>query len=459
VRVVPCLAVVGACLVLAGCSTFGKKTPNTATPAVRQGSDPALALPTDRIGALTPAGASGPPPGVSGLLAGQVLTSYNQQPPGAAFIQVTEPADAGRPAAAPIEVAADSQGYFTIQGLQPGRHYQLTARARSGDQVLAGTTWATPPDPKVLIRISEDFATAATPAIPGAPAWPPPKNGGGAGPPAAPGVARLPDPPAARADQGWSPGRGSPANANPNGSSETPRRALELGPPTGATPTTLPPPVRPQNITENNPGLAQNPVPVYVPPQGSNNPLTTRTTPRAGTQAPDAGAGPDPVLPFSGPTRVPSCVLTGQVLDNFALNDLSGQPWEYRRNHRGRLTLLDFWGTWCTHCLHAIPHLNIWQQRYGAQGLEVVGIAYEDGPLAKQAQAVNRVRQRLNMQYTLLLGGDRATCPVLTQFRVVSFPTLVLLDETGRIVWRSEGLDARTIQDLDTILRQRLAVR
>ena len=54
----------------------------------------------------------------------------------------------------------------------------------------------------------------------------------------------------------------------------------------------------------------------------------------------------------------PSCVLTGQQLYNFALTDLNGQPWEFR-NHRSKLVLLDFWGSWCMHCLNSIPHLRI----------------------------------------------------------------------------------------------------
>ena len=55
---------------------------------------------------------------------------------------------------------------------------------------------------------------------------------------------------------------------------------------------------------------------------------------------------------------VPSCVLTGKNLDNFALNDLDGQPWEFRKDHKGKLILIDFWGTWCGHCYPAIRHLS-----------------------------------------------------------------------------------------------------
>jgi thiol-disulfide isomerase/thioredoxin len=197
-----------------------------------------------------------------------------------------------------------------------------------------------------------------------------------------------------------------------------------------------------------NESVAMNPSPVVRTPPWS--PPATPASPQA--------ARPDYPSP-GGPAAVPSCVLTGQTLHNFALNDLNGQPWEYARNRRGKLVLLDFWETGCVPCLHAIPHLNILQQRYGAYGLEVIGIAYETGSPIEQTQKVNRVRQRLQVTYALLLGGDKGPCPVQSQFGVTLFPTLVLLDESGRIVWRSVGLSPQQRKELEIIIGQRLGVR
>src|SRR5262249_10432519 len=102
-----------------------------------------------------------PPQGVNGIIAGQVIDSFNRKPP-PTVIQVVS-LDAKDPSAAPITVKldpvnADANGYFTIQNLQAGPQYQLIARAEDGTHKLAGVTWATPPNPRVTIRISEDFA-------------------------------------------------------------------------------------------------------------------------------------------------------------------------------------------------------------------------------------------------------------------------------------------------------------
>lgn len=62
------------------------------------------------------------------------------------------------------------------------------------------------------------------------------------------------------------------------------------------------------------------------------------------------------------------------------------------------------------------------------------------------------------MRYPTLLGTG-SNCPVRTQFGVDSFPTLVLIDENGDIVWRSAGLDERGYYELVHEIRRRLGVR
>src|SRR5438067_8839529 len=192
---------------IAGCSLFGKK------PASNQAAPPPS---QPGLSAVNSRGDVSPPAGWNGVLAGQVLDSYNHAPIAATYIQVSEAGDGGK-SAAPIEVATDNHGYFMIQRLQAGHHYQLTARMKQGERLSAGTVFATPPNPKVLIQISEDFASKNTPAppgpatfptspknsIPGAEAPPPPVWPDQAGPS---GIASPEPPPPTPPDQAWSPG-------------------------------------------------------------------------------------------------------------------------------------------------------------------------------------------------------------------------------------------------------------
>jgi thiol-disulfide isomerase/thioredoxin len=417
-----CLLV--ACLGLAGCSIFGKKSKERADSP--QADAPRPGIPTIYNPGSVDRRATSE---VDGILAGRVLDSYDRTPP-PTFIQVIASANAKENKAAPIEVAADQQGYFTIHGLQAGQHYQLLARTREGEHKLAGSAWGTPPNARLLIYMSEDLATANTPPAPGAPVIPgqKPRNNNGR-----------------REATDSEPSNSKPANSIPSQRPVDIGQPIRLSDPSVNPRTPAQPPsdgprsaIRPEDIAGDQRVAAVPPV--------ANIP---------GNRTESYG------LPNSVPsvsTQVPSCVLTGRQLDNFALNDLNGQPWEYR-HHRGRITLIDFWGTWCRHCVDAIPKLRILQERYGPYGLEVIGIAYEEGLLQEQIRKVQNVSSIRGINYRVLLGGDISSCPVKTQFGINNFPTLILIDENNRIIWRAEGLDPYKLDELEILVKQQLRVR
>ena len=75
-RVAACVALMALSLTLAGCKMFGKKsandTPNAATGAPASGAAAERNAANDR---------TAPPPGVNGILAGQIIDSFNRRPP------------------------------------------------------------------------------------------------------------------------------------------------------------------------------------------------------------------------------------------------------------------------------------------------------------------------------------------------------------------------------------------
>jgi thiol-disulfide isomerase/thioredoxin len=438
VRVVAYVCLVAGCVALAGCGTFGKKAQQKpkepASPAADAGwpasSEGAAAAPAER-----------PPAGLGGLLAGRVLDSFDRPPP-PTYIKVLLAQDTPDSKSAPLEVATDNQGYFTIQGLKAGQHYQLIARTRDGDPKLAGTTWATPPNPRILIFVSQDFATPNTPPPPAPPTVPERKPNSAAASPPANGATPKKDTGEANHDPAKPSAIRGPASGG-----------ADIGPPmklgTPATPPNVSPSqsggeTRLQDIAGTPEARGNVPPVTNIPSQGDLGRQFTPTRPLAGAP------------PFPEPAaRVPSCVLTGKQLHNFALYDLQGRPWEYRHHH-GRLVLLVFWETTCMPCRAAIPYLKTMQERYGPSGFEIIAIAYEQGSLQEQIRRVQNLRDRLQIPYRLLLGGDVSSCPVRTQFAVHAFPTVVLLDESSRIIWQRQGLDATTLRELEMRIKLKL---
>ena len=173
------------------------------------------------------------------------------------------------------------------------------------------------------------------------------------------------------------------------------------------------------------------------PPPGS--PGADQGPPDANRRPPTPAHAPVSQVP-QVPATVPFCQLVGQKLYNLAMYDSNGNVWEYQKNRGknrvGRLTLIDFWSSGCGPCQVAMPSIRDLHQAYEPYGLDVVGIAYESGSTEQRVSNVRSIRGRYQMKYPTLM-GDPGNCPVLNQFNVQGFPTVVLLDENGVIVFRA----------------------
>jgi thiol-disulfide isomerase/thioredoxin len=142
-------------------------------------------------------------------------------------------------------------------------------------------------------------------------------------------------------------------------------------------------------------------------------------------------------------------------LEAFTLADVGGKPVRLA-DLDADLVLLDFWGTWCGPCLKAIPELVDLQAEYGPR-LQVVGIAYEQGEPEEWPGRIGAIADRLGVNYTLLVGeADGRPCPLRAAMQVQAFPTLVLVDRGGQVLWRDQGATPANVGRLRRVIDARL---
>jgi thiol-disulfide isomerase/thioredoxin len=107
---------------------------------------------------------------------------------------------------------------------------------------------------------------------------------------------------------------------------------------------------------------------------------------------------------------------------------------------RGKVVLLDFWGTWCPPCRESVPTLRDLQKKYAGKGFELVSVSSDDD------QDVWRTfieAQKMNWSEYIDLSGE-----VLSAFNVESFPTYVVLDKDGVMRFRQSGFAQSTEGEL-----------
>lgn len=139
--------------------------------------------------------------------------------------------------------------------------------------------------------------------------------------------------------------------------------------------------------------------------------------------------------------------LLGQPAPNFRFTTVLNGPQSSLTlaQLRGKVVLLEFWGTFCGPCLTAMPHLQELQRQFAGQ-LQVVAIS-ADSParLGRFLQA-----RHSNLLFAAVLGATQDSLQQFFSYQII--PHSVLLDATGRIV-ASTSPENITAQVLSRVIK------
>jgi cytochrome c biogenesis protein CcmG/thiol:disulfide interchange protein DsbE len=107
-------------------------------------------------------------------------------------------------------------------------------------------------------------------------------------------------------------------------------------------------------------------------------------------------------------------------------------------DYRGRVVLLNFWGSWCPPCVDELPLLERTQRRLGGRQATVLGVNMEDN--TEDAMAFVR---RFGLTFPNLRDVDREYARA---YGTSAYPETFVIDREGRIAARRRGpVDQRWI--------------
>jgi thiol-disulfide isomerase/thioredoxin len=86
---------------------------------------------------------------------------------------------------------------------------------------------------------------------------------------------------------------------------------------------------------------------------------------------------------------------------DFTLESLDGKSMKLS-DLRGHAVLLNFWATYCGPCKIEMPWFVELQKQYGAQGLQIVGVAMDDA----SKEDIAKFAKDMGVNYPILIGKD-----------------------------------------------------
>ncbi|MGH9932364.1 MAG: redoxin family protein [Pyrinomonadaceae bacterium] len=120
---------------------------------------------------------------------------------------------------------------------------------------------------------------------------------------------------------------------------------------------------------------------------------------------------------------------------------------------RGRVVLVEFWTFGCYNCRNTLPAVKGWDARYREKGLTVVGVHSPEMDNEKKLENVRREVASLGIHYPVVTDNDYATWRA---YDVEAWPTIFVLDKSGRIRWThvGEGAYDETEQVIQRLLAE-----
>jgi thiol-disulfide isomerase/thioredoxin len=142
--------------------------------------------------------------------------------------------------------------------------------------------------------------------------------------------------------------------------------------------------------------------------------------------------------------------LTGStVAPDFSLESLDGKTMRLS-DLRGKAVLLNFWATWCGPCKIEMPWFVDLQNKYGSQGLQIVGVAMDDA----SKEDIGKFAKDMGVNYPILIGKES----VGDQYGgVPALPESFLIARDGKIVDKIIGLRGKA--EIEDAIKKALDTR
>lgn len=115
---------------------------------------------------------------------------------------------------------------------------------------------------------------------------------------------------------------------------------------------------------------------------------------------------------------------------------------------QGKVVYVDFWASWCGPCRQSFPWMNEMQAKYGARGLQVVGVN-----LDAKSDAARRFLAETPARFTIAFDPAGATPRA---YGIKGMPSSVLIGADGKVLYEHAGFKEADRAELEQAIRKAL---
>ena len=120
---------------------------------------------------------------------------------------------------------------------------------------------------------------------------------------------------------------------------------------------------------------------------------------------------------------------------------------------KGKVILIDFWGSWCGPCRNSHPGLKKIYEKYHDQGLEIIGISNEaiSGNKTKEEQIKSwqKAIKDDGLPWLQLLYDPTSAIDLVKKFDIAGYPTKFIVGRDGKFASRILGFDKASETELE----------